>query len=92
MTDAQEEFDNGIAEIREARNQAEMLRDQLTAEYQRLKEQNQHLPPNMKDTLRRKQGQETIKKAIIAADRAIASIDQAMRELQQVQDQDDPTL
>ena len=29
------EFDNGIAEIREARDQAQILRDQLVAEFER---------------------------------------------------------
>ena len=55
-----------------------------------LNEEDKHLPADERENPRRIQGRETMGKAVTAADRAIASIDQALRELQRVRDENEP--
>ncbi|MBN1766780.1 MAG: hypothetical protein JW860_16115 [Sedimentisphaerales bacterium] len=78
---------NNLIEIRKTRDQAEFLRDQLLAEYRRITEEDDpsllaaHTPQQLL------QGQEAMRKAIAAANRAIASIDQALREMERTSEE-----
>ena len=82
MAGSHEEKLQTLAEICRARDQAASLRDQLTAEYHRLEEDHrEEAGVNSRDKQRRELGREAMRKAIAAADRAIASIDQALREM-----------
>ena len=69
--------------------EAEMLRDQLSAAYGRVQTEQAEGPAEERDDPRRRQGAEAMRKALEAADRAVQSIDQALREMQRVQD-DEP--
>ena len=84
MSESHEDNLKNLVEIRRARQQAQSLRDQLAAEYLRLKEN--HIDHHQTDAKRYEQGREAMRKAIAAADRAIASIDQALREMGQVKE------
>ena len=89
MTD--EAFDDMLADlalIRQARENAEELRDQLAAEYARLLQDQKTLPPDSQASPRRRAGLDAMRRAIAAADRALDSIGQALREIAQSQDQD----
>ena len=90
MSNAREEYEKNLSEIRQARDQAELLRDQLAAEYERLCQEDSSLIGQEDDDERRQQGREMMRKAIAAADLALSSIDQALREMAQVID--DPNL
>ena len=81
MTKSYDDYQHSLTEICDSRDQARMLRDQLSAEYRRLQEQQPSLPAVLRDDPRRRQGLEAMRKAIAAADRAIQSIDQALREM-----------
>ena len=89
MTHAFDEFQSSLGEVRLAREQAEIMRDQLLAEYQRIRDEEVNLPENQRNAPQRCLGREAMRKAIAAANRAIASIDQALREMERVTD-DDP--
>ena len=83
MSKAHDEYQKSLAEIRLARDQAEVLRDQLAAEYERL--QHEDVPAGSPaNNNRRSQGHEAMRKAIAAADLALSSIDQALREMERV--------
>ena len=81
MADPFEARDRSLGQIRAARAQAEMLRDQLSGEYERLAAEEG------KEDARRQEGLEAMRKAIAAANRAIDSIDQALREMGRVTDE-----
>lgn len=88
MTEAGDhsEYLDALQEIRQAREQAETLRDQLLAEYERQREDSQELMlSGGEDEDRRQRGLEAMRQAIGAANCAIASIDQALREIQRAQ-------
>jgi hypothetical protein len=87
MSDEYEIYRQNLTEIRQSREQAEMLRDQLTAEYRRLCEENAGEPEKFTGDSRRQQGLEAMRKAIAAADRAIDSINQALREMGGIPDE-----
>jgi len=86
MTQAYEPYYQHLAEIRKTKQQAELIRDQLLCEYQRLEEEESHKPKMCEDP-RRRQGREAMRKAIAAANRAISSINQALREIERVKDE-----
>ena len=73
-----------LQEIRAARDQAEFLRDQLQAEYDRLLEDAAGPQVFCDDPERFRMGLETFSRAIDAADRAIASLDQLLAQSQRV--------
>jgi len=82
MTEDQSNSSISLSEIRNARDQAEYLRDQLEAELARIYDDlksNQHAHTDEKRT---NNGIVSMKKAIMAANHAIASIDQALRDIQ----------
>ena len=74
-----------LHEIRTARDHAEFLRDQLLAEWQRLEEDEQTMTPDQIQAPRREKGKAAMQKAITAANHAIASITQALSDLERVQ-------
>ena len=80
------EYLDALQEIRQAREQAETLRDQLLAEYERQREDGQEMVGVGEEDDRRQRGLEAMRQAIKAANCAIASIDQALREIQRAQD------
>ena len=87
MSESHEDNLKNLVEIRRARQQAQSLRDQLAAEYLRIKEDHIDHPQTQSiNSEQHKQGREAMRKAIAAADRAIASIDQALREMGQVRE------
>ena len=85
MSEAFEEQLNNLTEIRQVRNHAEFLRDQLVAELQLLEEESS-LPEEMKLNHKFQQGREAMRKAVFAANCAINSIDQALRDLERASD------
>ena len=87
MDDSSGENLNSIIEVRQAREQAQMLRDQLMAEYQRLEEEKTSGELSDADEQKSRLGREAMRKAIAAADCALASIDQALLELERVKDE-----
>ena len=89
MTEKNDEYENNIAEIRLARNQAEVLRDQLAAEYEQLQRENNHSYSLLADKEKFDRGCEAMRKAIAAADLALSSIDQALRDMERVRDDHD---
>ncbi|MBI9019092.1 MAG: hypothetical protein JEZ07_17715 [Phycisphaerae bacterium] len=78
-----EGLQRSIAEIRNARQQAELLRDQLLCAYHQLQEQDKFNPDEMDQNT--KEGQESLRLAIKAADHAIASIDQGLANMGRVE-------
>jgi len=77
---------NSLLELRQVRDQAQDLRDQLSAEYQRILAEQTAAAAQTPLDQRRRQGLETLGKAITAAARAVESIEQALREMEQVRD------
>ncbi|MBN2211901.1 MAG: hypothetical protein JW709_10945 [Sedimentisphaerales bacterium] len=88
--DNNQDLPSSLNEIRRTRDQAELLRDQLLAEFTLINEQENRLPPDIRDLPQRRQGRDAMHKAIKAVNHAIASIDQALRELQWAQTDDNP--
>jgi len=86
MSDPYEEQLNNLADIRQARNQAESLRDQLQAELQLLEENDAIIPDQIKLSEKFHMGKDALRKAIAAANCAIDSIDQALRDLERASD------
>lgn len=86
MSDQFEKHPGSLMEMREARDHAEVVRDQLVAEYDRLHELGVMLADSGQDSERFSRGQEAMRKAIRAANLAIESIDQALREIGRVGD------
>lgn len=87
MSTTQEEFESSLVEVRQARQQAELLRDQLLAEYQRLVQDDELINPDGPDVPQRQQGLEAMRKAIVATERALTSIDQALLDMERVRDE-----
>ncbi len=87
--DNDQNLPSSLNDIRRTRDQAEMLRDQLLAEFALINDQEKCLAPDIRDLPQRCQGREAMRKAIKAVNHAIASIDQALRELQWAQSDDD---
>lgn len=85
--EAFEDSRRSAAEVRRARDEAEVLRDALLAEYRRLCGEGADNTAGLKLDGRQKAGAESLRKAIAAADRAIESINQALRELERVKDE-----
>ena len=77
-----QELRKSIEDVRQARRQAEVLRDLLAAEYDRLAERGRHALDAPEPRFHA--GLEAMKKAIAAADRAMANMDQAIREIERV--------
>ncbi len=84
MTNSSEEHKNNLREIRQARRQAEMLRDQLLEESIRVRDEQMDQPLGPSEANRRRQGREAMRKAIFASNHAIASINQALKEIEHV--------
>lgn len=78
---------NDISEVKKTRNQAEFIRAQLQAEYNRLTDEMAGLAGLLDETSRYVQGREAMRKAIAAADTAIDAIDQYLREMARVRDE-----
>ena len=89
MSDDLNKYLESLIEVRLAREEAEMLRDQLLAAYQRVQAEDAELSAEQCEDPRRRQGAEAMRKALEAANRAVKSIDQALREMQRVRD-DEP--
>lgn len=79
MSRSFKEIQNNLIEIRHARDQAESLHNQLLAEYQRICQENTDSQQPQANVQLRQQGLEAMRKAIAAANNAIASIGQALR-------------
>ena len=90
MSQAHNNRQKSLIEVRRAREEAEFLRNILSAEYQRLRDEQPDPDSPPLPNHRRQQGLEAIRKAIAAADRAVDSVDQALREMERVKD--DPEL
>jgi len=88
MPDKNEPINESLTEVKRARAQAQTLRDQLAAEYEHLREEDQLAGGGFTNDPRHQQGMEAMRKAITAADRAIASIDQALRQMERIDDAD----
>ena len=73
-----------INDIRTARDHAEFLRDQLLAEWEKVREDEATMTSEQIKSPRRIQGRELMQKAIATTNHAIASINQALRELERV--------
>lgn len=73
-----------INDIRTARDHAEFLRDQLLAEWEKVCEDEAAMTPEQIQNPRRVQGRNLMLKAIATTNHAIASINQALRELERV--------
>jgi len=81
-----EDSRKSASEVRLARDEAEVLRDELLAEYRRICADGTTAASGQPQDERRKAGAESMRKAIAAANRAIDSINQALRELERVTD------
>lgn len=88
MTEKSNNYENSLLEVRLARQEAERLRDQLLAEYNRLEQDQKHLSPAQQNDPQSRRGQEAMRKAILATNRALESIDHALREMERVRDED----
>ena len=84
MTNSTEEHKNNLREIRQVRSQAEMLRDQLLEESVRVRDEQIDQPLDPSQAIRRRRGRQAMRKAIIAVNHAIASINQALNEIEHV--------
>ena len=86
MSQPSNDYQQSLIEVRRAREEAEFLRNILSAEYQRLLDEqpNPDSPPLPEN--RRQLGLEAMRKAIAAADRAVDSVDQALSEMERVKD------
>ncbi|KPK76461.1 MAG: hypothetical protein AMJ79_06560 [Phycisphaerae bacterium SM23_30] len=84
MKEAPNHYENSMIEVRLARQEAERLREQLLSEYNRMVSNDLH--KNQPDDAQRKRGLEAMRKAILATNRALESIDQALREMERVRD------
>jgi len=85
MADEQHPMSQGLDQILQARDQAELLRDQLLAAFEKLQQEcdeNPDLPQNPNRLL----GLQRMRKAIDAADLAIESINQGLRQIARVAD------
>ena len=83
MAEQRDRDNSSLIEIRKARDQAEALRDQLSAEYQNIRDHESDLPITQD---RKQQGLEKIRKAVQAANVALASIEQALSDMERVKD------
>ena len=81
-----DELHESMRQVRQARAQAETMRDQLMAEYQRLCEEADGAESPPCDDRKRHKGLEAMRKAVAALDCALASIDQELREMERVRD------
>ena len=88
MTEKSNNYENSLLEVLLARQEAERLRDQLLAEYNRLEQDQEHLSPAQQNDPRTCRGQEAMRKAILATNRALESIDHALREMERVRDEE----
>lgn len=84
---AQPQKPGSLLEVMAARDQAEVLRDILAAEYERILEEDNRLPRPLRDDANRVQGRKNMQLAITAAGRALESIDQALRDMARADDQ-----
>ena len=81
-----DDYNNTILEIRQAREQAQMWRDQLMAAYQKLLQEEPKSSGEQSDDEKNLQVREAMRKAIAAFDCGLASIDQALRDKERVRD------
>jgi hypothetical protein len=75
-----------MEEIRTTLHQAQTMKDVLQAEYDRLAEEKEALLDLSPDPDTHEQGMEKMHKAIVALELAIASMEQGLRQRQQIQD------
>ncbi len=79
---------NSLSDVIKTRNQAEAIRDQLQAEYNRLNDELSEFAGILPHTHQLHQGRDAMRKAILAADTAIDAIDQYLREMARVRDEE----
>ncbi|MBN1846434.1 MAG: hypothetical protein JW810_12165 [Sedimentisphaerales bacterium] len=89
MSSPQEEFQKSCQEMVRACREAQQMRDQLQAQYQRLQQEQ---PDSLTETEAGRQeeqllGLECFRKAITAIDFAIATMEQALRDQERVRDE-----
>jgi len=70
-----------LADIRQARDQAEILRDQLLTEFEHINKEDLQMDPAAVDDPKRHQGKEDMRKAIAAVNHAISCIDKALQSI-----------
>jgi hypothetical protein len=87
MPQNNEECTSRIEEIRNTLHQAQVMRDVLQAEYDRLVAEQDELREAVGDPDQHQQGMNKMHKAVVALDLAIASMEQGLRKRQQVQDE-----
>ena len=87
MTENDEESTSRIEEIRNTLNQAQIMRDVLQAEYDRLVAEQEQMLELVSDPIQHQLGMDKMHKAIVALQLAIASMKQGLRNRQQVQDE-----
>jgi len=85
----QNQPESSLHEIRTARDHAEFLRDQLQSEYDRLVNEDELLGMIQPDADLREAGLDKMRQAVQAANHAIASIDQFLRDIERVKDEPD---
>jgi hypothetical protein len=89
MTENDDEPTSRIEEIRNALHQAQVMRDVLQAEYDRLVAEQEQMLQLVSDPMQHQQGMDKMHKAIVALQLAIASMEQGLRKRQQVRDEFD---
>ena len=87
MTENDEESTSRIEEIRNTLNQAQIMKDVLQAEYDRLVAEQEQMLELVSDPIQHQQGMDKMHKAIVALQLAIASMEQGLRKRQQVHDE-----
>ncbi|GEM_PF-5633439 len=87
MTENDEDSTSRIEEIRNTLHQAQGMRDVLQAEYDRLVTEQADMLELVSDPMQHQQGTDKMHKAIIALELAIASMEQGLRNRQQLNDE-----
>lgn len=91
MTEHNEDSVSRMNEIRNTLLQAQAMKDVLQAEYDRLVSEQEEMCELLCDPAQHQQGINKMQKAIVALQLAIASMEQGLRQRQQVSDEFDPT-
>lgn len=86
MTENNDESTSRIEEIRHTLHQAQVMRDVLQAEYDRLLAEQAEMLELVCDPMQHQQGMDKMHKAIVALELAIASMEQGLRNRQQLND------
>ncbi|MCP4711563.1 MAG: hypothetical protein GY869_23335 [Planctomycetes bacterium] len=84
MADGSDSWESSLQEVRRAQQDAERMRDQPQAELNRRGEEGKTYV--VAEPGRREEGEEARRKAVLAANRAVESMGQALKEMERVQD------